>query len=123
MERETVYDRTYLRMRLRNDSEDLRQREERIPVRMKFGDDSVRADVNKMPLPVSTDCSMLALHRIKQALALDMHLPAWDSLERSAWPHLGRNIDAALARSLLQTLANEFLQRFFAGREHENGGV
>ncbi len=32
MEREAIHDRAHLRMRLRGDAEDLRQREERLPV-------------------------------------------------------------------------------------------
>ena len=76
-----------------------------------------------MPLPVPTDRAMLALHGIKQALALDVDLLARDRLERAARLDLGRNIDEPLARPLLQAPANEFRQRFLAGREHENGSV
>ena len=76
-----------------------------------------------MALPVPTDRAMLALHRIKQALALDVDLLARDRLERAARLDLGGNIDEPLARPLLQALANEFRQRFLAGGEHEHGGV
>src|SRR5262249_9985902 len=123
MERKAVDDCAHLRMRLRGDSNNLWQREERLPVLMKFGLDLVRADVDEMPLPVPTDRAMLALHGIKQTLTLDVDLLARDRLERTARLHLGRNIDEPLARPLLQALANEFRQRFLSGREHENGGV
>src|SRR6185295_13857601 len=123
MEREAVYDRAHLRMRLRGDGANLRQREERLPVLIKFGLDLVRADVDEMPLPVPTNRAMLALHGIKQALTLDVDLLARDRLERAARLDLGRNIDESLARSLLQAPANEFRQRFLAGGEHEHEGV
>src|SRR6516164_5937812 len=123
MEREAVYDRAHLRMRLRGNGEDLRQREERLPVLIKFGLDLVRADVDEMPLPVPTDRAMLALHGIKQALTLDVDLLARDRLERTARLHLGRNIHEPLARPLLQALADEFRQRFLAGGEHKHRGM
>src|SRR5262245_17389506 len=123
MEREAVYDRAHLRMRLRGDGNNLRQREERLPMLMEFPFKLVRADVDEMPLPVPTDRAMLALHGIKQALTLDVDLLARDRLERAARPDLGRNIDEPLARPLLQALANEFRQRFLTGGEHEHGGV
>src|SRR4051794_36414495 len=121
MEREAAHDRAHLRMRLRGDGDDLWQREERLPVLMKFGLDLVRADVDEMALPVPTDRTMVTLHGIKQALARDVDLLARDRLERAARLHLGRNIDEPLARPLLQALANEFRQRFLAGGEHEHG--
>src|SRR5262249_23702467 len=123
MEREAVYDRAHLRVRLRGNGNSLQQRKERLPVRMKFGLDLVRTDVDEMPLPVPTDRAMLALHGIKQALTLEVDLLARDRLERTARLHLGRNIDEPLARPLLQALANEFRQRFLAGGEHEHGGM
>src|SRR6516164_3956700 len=123
MEREAVYDRAHLRMRLRGDGNNLRQREERLPVLMKFGLDLVRADVDEMPLTVPTDRAMLALHGIKLALTLDVDLLARDRLERTARLHLGRNSHEPLARPLLQALADEFRQRFLAGGEHKHEGV
>src|SRR5262249_48098584 len=110
-------------MRLRGDGNNLQQREERLPVRMELGRDLVRADVNEMPLPVPTNCAMVTLHGIKQALTLDVDLLARDRLERTARLDLGRNIDEPLARPLLQAPANEFRQRFLAGGEHEHEGV
>ena len=62
-------------MRLRGDGNNLRQRENASRC-MKFGLDLVRADVDEMALPVPTDRAMLALHGIKQALALDVDLLA-----------------------------------------------
>src|SRR3954466_2033528 len=105
MECERIFHRAPLRMPLRGDGEDLRQREERLPVLIKFGLDLVRADVDEMPLPGPTDRAMVALHGTKQALTLDVGLLARDRLERTARLDLGRNIAEPLARPLLQALA------------------
>src|SRR6516165_10597287 len=110
-------------MGLLGDANDLRQREERLSVFFKFRFDRLRADVDEMALPVPTDRAMLALHGVKQALALDMDLPARDRLERATRLYLSRHIDKTLAGPLLQALADELCLRFLAGGEHEQGGV
>src|SRR6516165_7960718 len=110
-------------MGLLGDANDLRQREERLSVFFKFRFDRLRADVDEMVLPVPTNRAMLALHGVKQALALEVDLPARDRLERAARLYLSRHVDEPLARPFLQARADELLQRFLAGGEPEQGGV
>src|SRR5262245_61132656 len=122
-EREAIYDRTHLRVRLRSDSENFLPRKERLPVPEKFRLNLVRAEVDQMTLPLPTDRAMLALHGIKQAPALEVDLLRRDRLERGAWSDRGWNINKPLARAFLQAPANELRQRFLAGGKHEQGGM
>src|SRR3954467_2289828 len=97
-------------MRFCGDGNNLRQPEKRFPLLVQLGFDGAWTDVNKMPLPVSTDGTMTALHDVEQVLTRAMDLPARDRLECAAGLNLSGNINKSFARPLLQAFPDKLRQ-------------